>query len=323
MIDLTNAKENPFKAYDGANGKKKCLIYNDEEYMVKFPMPKENLDIHYTNSCINEHIGSRIFRILGIDVQETFLARYRDKMVVACKDFCPSGESLILQSFAMMKNGCIESESSGHGMELQAILNAMDEQQVFKPQEMKEYFWKMFIVDALLGNFDRHNGNWGYLTDRKSFAKLAPVYDCGSCLFPQASDERMQYFLQHEEEMKARTFVFPNSALKIHGQKINYAEFLSSGQNQDCNKALLELAPVIRKKMPQICSFIDNVEEISPIRKSFYKQMITERNQHLIQEPARKLERIPYKSLDELIKDAKNDCPRTESSQNRGKEINL
>ena len=323
MIDLTNAKENPFKTYDGANGKKKCLIYNDEEYMVKFPTSKENLDIHYTNSCISEHIGSRIFRILGIDAQETFLARYRDKMVVACKDFCPSGKSLILQSFAMMKNGCIESENSGYGMELQAILNAMDEQQVFEPQEVKEYFWKMFIVDALLGNFDRHNGNWGYLTDRKSFAKLAPVYDCGSCLFPQASDEKMQYFLQHEEEMKARIFVFPNSALKIHGQKINYAEFLSSGQNQDCNKALLELAPVIRIKMPQICSFIDNVEEISPIRKSFYKQIIAERNQHLIQEPARKLERISYKSLDELIKDEKHDCPRTESSQNRGKEINL
>lgn len=27
MIDLTNAKENPFKTYDGVNGKKKCLIY--------------------------------------------------------------------------------------------------------------------------------------------------------------------------------------------------------------------------------------------------------------------------------------------------------
>ena len=34
MIDLTNAKENSFKAYDGANGKKKCLIYNNEEYML-------------------------------------------------------------------------------------------------------------------------------------------------------------------------------------------------------------------------------------------------------------------------------------------------
>lgn len=323
MIDLTNAKENPFKTYDGANGKKKCLIYNDEEYMVKFPTSKENLDIHYTNSCISEHIGSSIFRILGLHAQETFLARYRDKMVVACKDFCPSGKSLILQSFAMMKNGCIESENSGYGTELQAILNAMDEQQVFEPQEVKEYFWKMFVVDGLLGNFDRHNGNWGYLTDRKSLAKLAPVYDCGSCLFPQASDEKMQYFLQHEEEMKARTFVFPNSALKLHDQKINYAEFLSSGQNQDCNKALLELAPVIRIKMPQICEFIDDTEEISPIRKAFYKQILQQRNLHLIQEPAQKLEQSKKKSLDDLIAEVEQSCPQTDLFRKKNKEIEL
>ena len=43
----------------------------------------------------------------------------------------------------------------------------------------------MFIVDAFLGNFDRHNGNWGILVDEcKKTAEIAPVYDCGSCLYP-------------------------------------------------------------------------------------------------------------------------------------------
>lgn len=148
-------------------------------------------------------------------------------------------------------------------------------------------------------------------TDRKSFAKLSPVYDCDSCLFPQASDEKMQYFLQHEEEMKARTFVFPNSALRQNNEKINYTDFLLAGQNSECNKALLELAPVIKEKMPEICSFIDSVEEISPIRKNFYKQIIAKRNQHLIQEPARKLERMVHKSLDELIEGAIKNCSHT------------
>ena len=53
--------------------------------------------------------------------------------------------------------------------------------------------WDMFIVDALIGNWDRHNGNWGFLyntiTDEIS---LAPIYDCGSCLFPQADEAIMQ-----------------------------------------------------------------------------------------------------------------------------------
>lgn len=44
----------------------------------------------------------------------------------------------------------------------------------------------MFIVDALLGSFDRHNGNWGVLVDEeRQTAEIAPIYDCGSCLYPQ------------------------------------------------------------------------------------------------------------------------------------------
>ena len=52
----------------------------------------------------------------------------------------------------------------------------------------------MFIVDALIGNWDRHNGNWGFLyntvTDEIA---LAPGYDCGSCLFPQADEKIIPY----------------------------------------------------------------------------------------------------------------------------------
>lgn len=59
------------------------------------------------------------------------------------------------------------------------------------PKELCEWFWNMFIVDAFIGNWDRHNGNWGFLynisTDEIT---LAPVYDCGSSLYPQA-DEAM------------------------------------------------------------------------------------------------------------------------------------
>ena len=59
----------------------------------------------------------------------------------------------------------------------------------------------MFIVDALIGNWDRHNDNWGFLynitTDEIS---LAPIYDCGSCLFPQANEEIMRKTLEIVDE---------------------------------------------------------------------------------------------------------------------------
>ena len=65
----------------------------------------------------------------------------------------------------------------------------------------------MFIVDALIGNWDRHNGNWGFLyNSRTDEMTLAPVFDCGSSLFPQADDDIMQAVLDDPAERDVRIF---------------------------------------------------------------------------------------------------------------------
>ena len=51
---------------------------------------------------------------------------------------------------------------------------------------LERHFWDVFVVDALLGNFDRHNGNWGFLFDEiTGESSIVPIYDCGNCLLPQ------------------------------------------------------------------------------------------------------------------------------------------
>lgn len=78
----------------------------------------------------------------------------------------------------------------------------------------------MFIADAFLGNFDRHNGNWGFLVDEeKQQAELAPVYDCGSCLYPQLDLERMKNVLQDEAEIDQRIYTFPTSSIEEGGKR--------------------------------------------------------------------------------------------------------
>ena len=73
--------------------------------------------------------------------------------------------------------------------------------------ELKEWFWNIFIVDALIGNWDRHNGNWGFLYNTETDKmEIAPVYDCGSCLFPQADDIIMQDTLDSQEERNLRIY---------------------------------------------------------------------------------------------------------------------
>ena len=193
MIDFTNLPTRN-KCYAGANGAKRAVIYQDEQYMLKFPSkaPK-NKDLNCANSCISEYIGCHIFDSVGITAQETILGVYRkggvEKIVVACKDFTSPG--IVLQDFASLKNTVINSSHNGYGTELTGIMQAMDEQTAFSPTLLKQYFWDVFIVDALIGNWNRHNGNWGFLynttTDKIS---IAPVYDCGSSLYSRFESSR-------------------------------------------------------------------------------------------------------------------------------------
>lgn len=277
MIDFTNCEINKFKYYGGKNGSKICIVYNNQDYMLKFPSLNDNdAEQTYANNCISEYVACKIIKSLGFKVQDTILGTYNlngnTKVVVACKDFTSLG--VVLRQFAELKNSQIESSKNGYGTELEEVIQTIESQQICDVNYLKDFFWDMFIADTLVGNFDRHNGNWGFLINEVlKEVEIAPIYDCASCcLYPQLTDERIKKIIDDEEEMNARVFVFPNSALKIDDKKINYYDFISSLDNVDCNKALLRVFPRINLNV--INEIIDNTLYISDIRKEFYKKII-------------------------------------------------
>lgn len=285
MIDFTTCAVNKFKGYGGANGNKINITYEGISYMLKFPpVPNKSKVMSYTNSCISEYLACHIFESLGFDVQETILGTYTDKkgkekVVVACKDFTADGKKLM--EFAHLKNTCVDSEQSGYGTELSSIIKAIEEQTLIEPQKLKDFFWDMFITDALLGNFDRHNGNWGILIDeQKQYANIAPVYDCGSCLYPQMDNNTMENVLKDENEINQRVYIFPTSAIINNSKKMNYFEYISSLENEECNNALQRIMRKI--DMEKIYSIINKAPDISEIQKDFYKIMISERKAKIL-----------------------------------------
>ena len=150
MIDFTNCEINKFKYYGGKNGGKICIIYNNEDYMLKFPGINEGISEHgYSNNCISEYIACKIIRTLDIKVQETLLGEYNlngtEKTVVACKDFTSNGT--ILKQFAELKNSQIETSKNGYGTELNEVIQTIEEQQIYDVKELKEFFWDMFIAE--------------------------------------------------------------------------------------------------------------------------------------------------------------------------------
>ena len=285
MIDFTSCPVNRFRAYGGANGNKINITYEGHSYMLKFPpRPSRNREMSYTNGCISEYVACHIFGLLGFKVQDTLLGNYVDskgksKLVVACRDFREGGKTLM--EFAHLKNTCIDSEQNGYGKELSSILEAIDEQSLYPADELRTFFWDMFIADALLGNFDRHNGNWGLLVDEeKQSVEIAPVYDCGSCLYPQLDLERMKSVLQSEEEIDQRIYVFPSSSIEENGVKIPYFDFISSLRYPECNEALKRISA--RIDLAAIQAFLDSVPELLPIQREFYLTMLTERKEKIL-----------------------------------------
>lgn len=283
MIDFTNCPTRN-KTYAGANGSKMCVIYNGEQYMLKFPtLPTKNKQMSYTNGCISEYLGCHIFASAGIPVQDTMLGTYtkagKEKIVVACKDLTAGG--LVLQDFASLKNTIIDSERNGYGTELDDIMQTINEQTAVNPRILKEHFWNVFIIDALIGNWDRHNGNWGFLYNNDTDeVEIAPIFDCGSCLFPQADEKIMQSVLDKQGERDLRIFDIPLSAIKVDDKKIKYFDFISSLENDDCNKALKRMTP--RIDMKEICTIVDETPFATDLQKRFYKIMLTERKEKIL-----------------------------------------
>lgn len=287
QLDFTGCRRIFGKAYNGANGKKIAVEYEGDIYMLKFPPSAKNKPtaLSYTNSCFSERIASSIFRMLGIRAQETILGTYRvsgkTKVVCACKDFTWDGK--ILYDFCSIKNTVIDSEHGGSGTELSDLLESIEKQQFVSPTEAADHFWNVFVVDAFLGNFDRHNGNWGFLYDPVfKTAEIAPVFDCGSCLLPQADEKVMEMVLANEDELNARIFQFPASAIKEHGKKICYYDFLMSGEYRQCREALLRMAPKIRMKRNEIAGFLDEVPYLSDLQRTFYQTYIEARWEKLL-----------------------------------------
>ncbi len=302
MIDFTSCEVNKFRAYGGANGNKINILYEGNSYMLKFPpIPNRNKAMSYTNGCISEYLACHIFASLGFKTQETLLGTYTDprgkeKVVVACGDFTEGGKRLI--EFAHLKNTCISSEQNGYGTELSSILQAIDEQTLLPPDQLRDFFWDMFIADALLGNFDRHNGNWGILVDEHSkTAEIAPVYDCGSCLYPQLAAGDMEAVLSSEDEIGRRVYTFPASSIEENGKKLSYFEFISSLKNPDCTTALKRV--FARIDMEKIRVLINKMPTLLPAQKEFYTVMISERKTKIIDYSMEQLMKLERQELEQ------------------------
>ena len=269
--------------YYGGSERKEGISIDGEDYMIKF---QKQTAFGKRNNHVSEFIGSHIFELCGFEAHKTYLG-YRDgEEVVACKDFNVPGKQFV--PFNDVGESTLDQDKETYQYDYEDIMQMLhDNSKLTNVRETISMFWRIYIMDALLGNFDRHGANWGFIKENNRYT-LAPVFDNGSCLFPNLVDEaEMQEIMASEEETNKRVFKFPTSQVKLNGKKSSYFEVINSLQFEECNDALQYVMSQL--DMTKIDELINDTPLISEVQRAFYKHMLTARYNKILLDSFEKL----------------------------------
>lgn len=252
------------KTYKGLGGVKVCILYNGEEYMLKFPkkvIRKNENEALYTNSPLGEYLGSHIYEILGFNTHKTILGTYNGKVVVACKDFILDGSCLI--DFQEIVNSNLNNIDKGLSKDFSVntdldfikdnILNHSGFGYIKK--ELITHFYDMFVVDYLIDNGDRNNGNWGLLKKGNENCTIAPVFDCGNSFRFLWNDNKYLSFVKDNKQIEWAIKTKTNCFLQ-NGEKVCPLSLIEKRTNPFLNEAVKRITPLYNKNKKKIHDFI-------------------------------------------------------------------
>lgn len=221
--EKSEAMRNGFKIFSGMIDRKipegtepKFFIkVNGENYLVKdssFNTRRKQKSL--APYC--EYVGSNFIRLAGLlECQKCYLGEYIDeevgnRPVVICKDLF--GEKTF-RSFKDQHQSSAGTDLSNKSYTYQEVLYVLEKKSLRNNARMKDFkskFWYMYLFDAILGNRDRHAGNWGFVYSGGTI-KIAPIFDNGASLFPDVDLTNWKNY----DFIKERVFIRPGSQLKM------------------------------------------------------------------------------------------------------------
>ena len=272
--------------YSGAE-QKAAVLLDGVKYMLKYSddVRDTKFNMSYKNNHFAEYIGSHIFEACGFKTHETYLGYHKGihdkkKMVVGCKDFTQDGAN-----FSEFGNLAKVGMSSTKRREcnIEDVYELIEKLPMIKDKdEIKNMFWDMFVIDALIGNRDRHLGNWG-LIETEDDMTFAPIYDCGSSLNALADDFTMTEGLKNDTKFKNDQYNV-SSVYRLQGKKTLYHEIFKNPP-KDLTSAIKRVVP--RINMETIKKIIANTEMLPELNKNYITKAVLLRYE-LILAPALK-----------------------------------
>lgn len=275
--------------YGGQAGSKDSIMYGGDYWIIKYPkntqkMSGNNLS-SYTTAPLSEYIGSHVYDILGLNVHDTVLGIRRGKVIVACKDFCKTRGALM--EIRTIKNASLHAVSeelqedlpssiTGDMVDLKELFIHFQYNPLLMHKEIHDRFWDMVVIDILINNNDRNNGNWGLLYDEINKSnELAPIYDNGNSFYNKMSEEQIQNKLL-ENDINRHLDVRTPYVIDEH---ILSAKKLLRLNYRGLRESLIRNVPLIKEKFLDISVMIRSIPEnhgefliCSKERKEYYLQ---------------------------------------------------
>ena len=306
IYDFSNAEySNRNGSYGGAAGDKDGIVINGEPWIAKYPksnegMAKNDKLSRFSQTPLSEYIGSYIYEILGYPVHKTLLGIRKNFLVVACKDFCD--EKTRLLEMRTLKNIHISEMNQKFNVDLHEtdddhLVNLNElfihfelNPEISKIKGVAERFWNQVVIDGLVGNNDRNNGNWGILSCGNN-RELAPIFDNGASFYPKKSTLAIEQILKLPEADQARNNANVQEPFTIDGEHhLNYRSILALTESEIpliqvnlLKKAIIKNTELVENKLSEIVDFIKSIpnsyngyEIISEPRREYYlKSFIT------------------------------------------------
>jgi hypothetical protein len=179
---------------------------------------------------------SRIGRLLGFSCVEYWLeeanlfpdiSNYGKKHVSLCRDFLNDGELFL----SIYRRGVKSEEKKSIDFWLDYARNTFP----------KEYLFQLLMLDAIVGNTDRHLNNFGYVVDIKtSEYRAAPIFDTGASLLAWVDSADL--------DSKSKMFVYDKSKpfRSKHSKQIKLVEEAIKLEHISFEQIIYEISDVLQ-----------------------------------------------------------------------------
>lgn len=206
----------------------KCWVLNpfdNNRYFFKISLKKQVIDYH--SEFWMEIIASKLGQSLGLRMLDYNIAKQENLIGCISKNMCEDCFELvettrILSGFDETYNPASKKDQVRYTFNFlyEALKSKNLHNQVDK-------FIEVLVFDTIIGNQDRHQDNWGFIkptsnevvVEKKSIffwrkkslkivnswdvAKFSPIYDSGSCLGHELTEEKVSQMLKNEMQLNA------------------------------------------------------------------------------------------------------------------------